>query len=123
LNKSCKKKEISYDDLPQGTKIFFRRKVIPLALDTASALKLWNTPSDDAIVEVWNMVFGDDYPIVEGDIDCHRFVVAKTLMSALFVTDMVSKRPSRSNVRYQVGSTNLPIQLKRQLLRNSPGKV
>jgi hypothetical protein len=83
-NRSHKKKEISYENLPQGTKHRFKRDVIPLALDTTGTLKPWNTPSDEAIIEVWNLVFGDDHPINEGDIECFRFVIAKTLVSAPF---------------------------------------
>ncbi|KAH9020816.1 hypothetical protein EDB84DRAFT_1441670 [Lactarius hengduanensis] len=44
-NKSHKKKEIMYENLPLGTKNRFKKSVIPLALDTAGALKPWNTPS------------------------------------------------------------------------------
>ncbi|KAI9434934.1 hypothetical protein H4582DRAFT_2080175 [Lactarius indigo] len=80
VNKSHKKKEISYENLPQGTKNRFKRKLIPLALDTTGALKPWNTPGDDTIVEVWNIVFGEDHPIDDGDTECYRFVVAKTLV-------------------------------------------
>lgn len=79
-NKSHKKKEISYENLPLGTKNRFKKSVIPLALDTTGALKPWNTPSDDTIVEVWNIIFGIDYPIDEGDTECNRFIVAKTLV-------------------------------------------
>ncbi|KAH9162335.1 hypothetical protein EDB89DRAFT_2079814 [Lactarius sanguifluus] len=79
-NKSHKKKEISYENLPLGTKNCFKKSVIPLALDTIGALKPWNTLSDDTIVEVWNIVFGVDHPIDEGDTECDRFIVAKTLV-------------------------------------------
>ncbi|KAI0251374.1 hypothetical protein BJV78DRAFT_1282636 [Lactifluus subvellereus] len=80
MNKSHKKKELSYDSLPQGTKFRFKSKLIPLALDTTGALKPWNTPNDDTIIEVWNLVFGVDYPIDEGDTECYNFIVAKTLI-------------------------------------------
>jgi hypothetical protein len=56
-------------------------KVLPLSLDTMGALKAWNTPCDNTIIEIWNIIFGVDYPINEGDTKCDRFVVAKTLVS------------------------------------------
>ena len=59
----------------------FKKKVIPLALDMMGALKAWTTPCDDTIIKIWNIVFGADYPIDEGDNECYRFVVAKTLVS------------------------------------------
>lgn len=83
-NNKSNKKEISYENLPQGTKNRFKKNIIPLALDTTGALKPWSTPSDEAIIEVWNLVFGDEHPIDEGDIECRRFVVAKTLVGATF---------------------------------------
>jgi hypothetical protein len=82
-NKSHKKKEISYDSLPLGTKNRFKSKVIPLALDTIGAMKPWNIPGDDAIIEIWNIVFSDDFPIDQGDTECYHFTVAKTLVSLL----------------------------------------
>lgn len=83
-NKPHKKKEISYESLPQGTKNRCKKNIVPLALDTTGALKLWSTPSDESITEVWNLVFGDEYPIDEGDTECYSFVVVKTLVSASF---------------------------------------
>jgi hypothetical protein len=80
-NRSHKKKEISYENLPQGTKHRFKRDVIPLALDTTGALKPWNTPSDEAIIEVWNLVFGDDHPINEGDMTSSAFVLSSLRLS------------------------------------------
>lgn len=82
--KSQKKKEISFECLPQGTKNRFKKEVLALALDTTGALKPWNTPSDDTIIEIWNLVFSIDHPIDEGDTECYRFSVAKTLVSDLF---------------------------------------
>ncbi|KAF8256835.1 hypothetical protein EI94DRAFT_1710120 [Lactarius quietus] len=64
----------------EGTKNCFETKVVLLTLDTMGVLKPWNTPSNDTIIEVWNLVFGIDYPIDEGDTECFRFVVAKTLI-------------------------------------------
>ncbi|KAF8262345.1 hypothetical protein EI94DRAFT_1704851 [Lactarius quietus] len=75
-----KKKEISYESLPMGTKNDFKRKILPIALDTTGALKPWNTPCDDTIIEIWNLVFGADHPLDDGDTDCYRFIVAKTLI-------------------------------------------
>ncbi|KAF8257927.1 hypothetical protein EI94DRAFT_1708464, partial [Lactarius quietus] len=57
------------------------RKILPIALDTTGALKPWNTPCDDTIIEIWNLVFGADHPLDDGDTDCCRFIVAKTLWS------------------------------------------
>jgi hypothetical protein len=45
------------------------------------AFKAWNTLCDETIIEIWNIVFGVDYPIDKGDTECYCFVVAKTLMS------------------------------------------
>lgn len=89
-NKSHKKKEISYESLPQGTKNRFKRHILPLALDTTGALKPWNTPCDDTIIEIWNLVFGVDYPINGGDIECYRFIVAKTLVSPFFFIVLIT---------------------------------
>ncbi|KAF8262361.1 hypothetical protein EI94DRAFT_1808914 [Lactarius quietus] len=79
-NKSQKKKEISYESLPQGTKHQFKTQIIPIALDMTSALKPWNAPSDESIIEIWNLMFGDKYPLNDGDNECYCFVVAQTLI-------------------------------------------
>jgi hypothetical protein len=81
-NKSQRKKEISYENLPQGTKNYFKTQVIPLALDTTGVLKPWTTPCDETIIEIWNLVFGRDHLIDEGDTGCYLFIIAKTLVSA-----------------------------------------
>ncbi|KAF8263242.1 hypothetical protein EI94DRAFT_1807541 [Lactarius quietus] len=79
-NKSQKKKEISYESLPQGTKHQFKTQIIPIALDTTGALKPWNAPSNESIIEIWNLVFGDKYPLNDGDNECYHFIVAQTLI-------------------------------------------
>ncbi|KAF8261398.1 hypothetical protein EI94DRAFT_1810347 [Lactarius quietus] len=79
-NKSQKKKEISYKNLLHGTKNRFKTKVLPLALDTTGALKPWNTPGDNTIIEVWDLVFSINYPINEGDNECFHFIIVKTLI-------------------------------------------
>ncbi|KAF8258734.1 hypothetical protein EI94DRAFT_1814721 [Lactarius quietus] len=79
-NKSQKKKEILYESLPQGTKHQFKTQIIPIALDTTGALKPWNAPSNESIIEIWNLVFGDKYPLNDGDNECYCFVVAQTLI-------------------------------------------
>jgi hypothetical protein len=89
-NKLHKKKEISFENLPQGTKNHFKKKLLPLALDTTGALKAWTTPCDDTIIEIWNIVFSAEYPIDEGDTDCYCFVVAKTLVSPFFFIILIN---------------------------------
>jgi hypothetical protein len=97
-NKSQRKKEISYESLPQGTKHQFKTQIIPIALDMTGALKPWNAPSDESIIEIWNLVFGDKYPLNDGDNECYRFVVAQTLVS----TYIYYPRHTYSSVTFSV---------------------
>lgn len=75
-----RKRYISYEDLPAGTKVLFKKKVIPLALETTGALKPWQVPDDKAIIDIWNLVYDEDMHIDESDTDCEMFLVAKTLV-------------------------------------------
>jgi hypothetical protein len=74
-----RRREISYDDLPAGTKDRFKTKVIPLSLETTGALKPWAILDDDTIIEIWNLVYGADHSI-DNDVECDHFLVAKTLV-------------------------------------------
>ena len=83
-NLACKpkrKREISYHNLPAGTKDRFKYKVIPLSLETTGALKPWAIPEDQTIIEIWNLVYGADHHIDNDDVECEHFLVAKTLVS------------------------------------------
>jgi hypothetical protein len=87
LTKPKKKREISYDNLPAGTKDRFKKSVIPLALDTTGALKPWVIPDDTTIIEIWNLAYaGTDHLIERGDVECQHFLVAKTLVSGCKVS-------------------------------------
>ena len=62
----------------------FKKKILPLSLDTTGALKPWSTPDDKAIIDLWNFVYDSELPehrIKDGDIDCKPFLVARTLVS------------------------------------------
>jgi hypothetical protein len=77
-----KRKPISYDDLPTGTKDAFKKAVIPLSLDATASLEPWELPSDKKILEIWNQVFDTSvHQIKKGDFLCDNFIVAKTLVS------------------------------------------
>ena len=89
-NQLHKKTEISFENLPQGTKNRFKKNMLPLALDTTGALKAWTTPCDDTIIEIWNIVFDADYPIDEGDTECFHFVVVKTLVSFVSFINLIN---------------------------------
>ena len=76
------------------------------------ALKPWSTPSDETIIEVWNLVFGDDHPIDDGDTKCRRFVVAKTLVGATFFSSsfLVGSVPWLVGTRSPLFDPEQPIQ-------------
>ena len=77
-----KKKQLSYDDLPTGTKVTFKKKVIPFSLDFTATLEPWAILDDKKIMEIWNRVFGEsDHQIEDDDYLCDNFTVAKTLVS------------------------------------------
>ncbi|KAF8258244.1 hypothetical protein EI94DRAFT_1815782 [Lactarius quietus] len=99
-NKSQKKKEISYESLPQGTKHQFKTQIIPIALDTTGTLKPWNAPSDESIIEIWNLVFGDKYPLNDGDNECYHFIVAQTLVSTLIYHPQHTSSSATVRVHY-----------------------
>src|SRR6266478_1219750 len=83
-NLACKpkqKREISYHNLPAGTKDRFKYKVIPLSLETTGTLKPWAILEDQTIIEIWNLVYGADHHIDNDDVECEHFLVAKTLVS------------------------------------------
>ena len=120
MNKPKKKREISYNNLPVGTKGRFKTVVIPLALETSGALKPWVTLEDKAIIEIWNLVYGTDYLIKMGDVECEHFLVVKTLVGGVIVITYFNILTKfRSSVRYQGGSTDLLTLQKRLLLLNS----
>ena len=81
-----KRKYISFDDLPAGTKERFKKKVIPLSLDTTGALKPWVIPDDQTILDIWNLAFiGSEHQFGGGDVESERFVVVKTLVSEAII--------------------------------------
>ena len=61
-------------------RIFSKRKVIPLSLETTGALKPWAIPDDQTIIDIWNLVFGMEHLVEDGDVECESFLVAKTLV-------------------------------------------
>ncbi|KAF8486334.1 hypothetical protein DFH94DRAFT_809635 [Russula ochroleuca] len=75
-----KKRLVSYDHLPTAMKDRFKKKVIPLSLETTGALKPWAIPDDNAIVDIWNLIYDPDQQIEGGDLECQRFQVVKTLV-------------------------------------------
>jgi hypothetical protein len=81
-----KKRLVSYDHLPTAMKDRFKKKVIPLSLETTSALKPWAIPDDNAIVDIWNLIYDPDQQIEGGDLECQRFQVVKTLVRGLNIT-------------------------------------
>jgi hypothetical protein len=81
--KKRRTRNVSYIDLPESTKELFKKRVIPLSLEATGALKPWETPSDSTIIDTWNYVYDDDERIEDGDTECDRFVIAKTLVSQI----------------------------------------
>jgi hypothetical protein len=61
---------VTNSDLPPGTADRFTKDLLPIVHDTAGALSPWESPSDEHIIEIWNLVFGDDHPI-DSDKDEH----------------------------------------------------
>jgi hypothetical protein len=114
LYKAKKKRYLSYEDLPAGTKDLFKKRVIPLSLEATGTLKPWLIPKDKEIIETWNYVYDKEYQIESDDTECDRFVVAKTLVSNItFIYHMLTFHLiPKSNTRYRAGSTNLQTQQK-----------
>ena len=71
-----------HNDLPPGTKDSFKNIVVPLSLDATGAKKPWQNPSDEDIISIWNYVYDEELQIEAGDVECEKFLVAKTLVSA-----------------------------------------
>ena len=121
LYKAKKKRYLSYEDLPTGTKDLFKKRVIPLSLAATGALKPWLILEDKAIIETWNFVYDEEHQIESDDTECNHFVIAKTPVSNItsIYHMLIFHFISRSNARYRAGSTNLQTQQKGPWLPNS----
>ncbi|KAF8231591.1 hypothetical protein L208DRAFT_1378060 [Tricholoma matsutake] len=73
-------KTISNANLPDGTQHLFTKVVGLITCKTTGALEPWETPDYDELIEIWNLVFGNDHPIRNGNFKCEVFITAKTLM-------------------------------------------
>jgi hypothetical protein len=58
----------------------------PITLDTTGALKPWMMPDDHAIVNIWNLVFGQEYGLDDDDVEGETFLVVKALVCAHTIT-------------------------------------
>jgi hypothetical protein len=77
-----KRRYVSFEDLPPGTKACFKKRVIPLSLDRTGTGLPWETPGDEAIINIWNTAFdGTDHLLEEGDFKCDMFNVVRILVS------------------------------------------
>lgn len=81
----------------------FTNLVIPLACDSAGTLNTWTVLDFKEIVNVWNLVFGNEYPIsnIKAD-DGSLEEVVKHLVRC-FIRH-ISPRVFTHIVRYDVGS-------------------
>ena len=43
----------------------------------------WHNPDDKAIIDIWNFVYDEELHIEDGDFECDRYLVAKTLVGVL----------------------------------------
>jgi hypothetical protein len=66
-------------DLPAGTTDRFAKDVLQIVHDTSGALLPWEFPTDEQIIEIWNLVFEDEYPILDGAKD-ELFPIIKGLV-------------------------------------------
>lgn len=57
---------VKNSDLPAGTTDRFTRDVLPIVHDTTGALLPWECPDDDQVIEIWNLIFGNEHPISDG---------------------------------------------------------
>jgi hypothetical protein len=81
INPDKKRKNVSYDDLPPGTKAVFKTRVIPMILDTTGALKPWVTLDDETIIDIWNIAYdGTEHRIEGSNVDKKTFDVTKILV-------------------------------------------
>ena len=80
-DRPAKKRLLSYDNLPTGTKHRFKKILIPISIETTGALKPWVIPDDKTLTELWNLVFGAEHHIEDNDLASDYFIVAKTLVS------------------------------------------
>jgi len=82
VNPKSGRTRIKNSHLPMGTTDRFTKNVLPIALDTVGALAPWDYPSDQQIVDMWNLIFGSpyDHPLVYGDIQGDVFVAVKGLV-------------------------------------------
>jgi hypothetical protein len=53
---------------------------VPLTCEATGALGAWDSLEDGEFIEIWNLVFGEEYSIEQGDFRSNRFVVAKNLV-------------------------------------------
>jgi hypothetical protein len=80
---------VTNSDLPAGTTDGFTKHILSIVHDTTSALLPWELSSDDTIIEIWNLIFGDDHPIASGTKD-DLFPAVKSLVSILLISHSVS---------------------------------
>jgi hypothetical protein len=82
VNHKSGRTRIKNSHLPMGTTDRFTKNVLPIALDTVGALAPWDYPSDQQMVDMWNLIFGSpyDHPLVYGDIQGDVFVAVKGLV-------------------------------------------
>ena len=57
---------VKNSDLPAGTTDRFTKDVLPIVHDTTGALLPWDCPNDDQIIEIWNLIFGNEHYIENG---------------------------------------------------------
>jgi hypothetical protein len=57
--------QVTNSDLPAGMTDQFTKNVLSIIHDTSDALLPWDAPGNDLIIEIWNLVFENKYPIVD----------------------------------------------------------
>jgi len=57
-----------------------------MVCETAGALNPWEHPTDEMMVDIWNLVFDEPNRIADGDFTSTLFIVVKKLVcSQLFI--------------------------------------
>ena len=67
-------------DLPPGTVDQFYSTIVPLVYDTMGVLPPWDSLPDAEVVAMWNLVFGERYPLTPGETKDHMFIVIRSLV-------------------------------------------
>ncbi|GLB37951.1 hypothetical protein LshimejAT787_0410020 [Lyophyllum shimeji] len=69
-----------HKDLPPETAERFSKLVLPMACDSVAALPPWESPTDEELADLWNLVFKDTHPVTVDLRAGSLFLVIKPLI-------------------------------------------